>query len=85
MEEDLAKARKSALSTANNTTVSMVHDNLNKPQIENSSTNAEGNLKKSCSKELELLALVGRKERISHQDLCKRAKDDVAGLLKPWI
>ena len=80
MEDDLAKARKSALSSANNT--ASVQD---KPHIENSSSNAEGNLKKSCSKEFELLALMGRKERISHQDLCKRVKDDVAGLLKPWV
>jgi hypothetical protein len=83
LEDDLAKARKSALSSANNT--ASVQDNQNKPHIENSSSNAEGNLKKSCSKEFELLALMGRKERISHQDLCKRVKDDLAGLLKPWV
>lgn len=83
LEEDLVKARKSTLSTANNT--ASAHDNQNKPLIENSTSNAEGTLKKSCYKELELLALVGRKERISHLDLCKRVKDDVTGLLKPWV
>ena len=29
--------------------------------------------------------MVGRKERILHQELCKRVKDDLVGFLKPWI
>jgi hypothetical protein len=42
-------------------------------------------MKKSCSKELELLALIGRRDRLTHSELCKKVKDDVTSLLKPWV
>ena len=58
------------------------HDENTKSDI---SANAESTLKKSHSKELELLSLIGRRDRLQHQDLCKRIKDDVTGLLKGWI
>jgi len=34
---------------------------------------------------MELITLVGRRERITHSEICKKVKDDLSGLLKPWI
>jgi hypothetical protein len=33
-------------------------------------------------KELEMVSLIGRRDRILHSEMCKKAKEDIAGVLK---
>jgi hypothetical protein len=82
LEDELSRVRKSGINKENSNNPTSKHNENTKSDI---SANAESTLKKSHAKELELLSLIGRRERVSHLDLCKRIKDDATGLLKGWI
>lgn len=61
LEDELARARKSGMNKENATNPTTKNDENTKTDI---STNAESNLKKSHVKELELLSLIGRRDRL---------------------
>ena len=70
LEEDISKSKAKDTKTTGSKLEVKAETTISK------SDDIEGSIKKQFGKELELIALIGRRERISHNDIAKRVKDD---------